>query len=83
MYENFQITKFSAIALRDMIDMVSTIYDSLLSIYGDKKNTNAIFKYLVMSKVDSITKSKWEEHLDFEKLPLGQTDSQSSQTIST
>ena len=53
-----------------MIDTVSAIYDSLLSIGDDKKITNAILIHLVMSKVDPVTKSKWEEQLDFEKLPL-------------
>ena len=65
-----EITKPSASALRSMIDTVSAIYDSLLSIGDDKKITNAILIHLVMSKVDPVTKSKWEEQLDFEKLPL-------------
>ncbi|XP_065368955.1 uncharacterized protein LOC135961383 [Calliphora vicina] len=65
-----EISNPSAPALRNMIDTVSAIYDSLLSIGDDKKISNAILIHLVMSKVDPVTKSKWEEQLDFEKLPL-------------
>ncbi|KAI8116017.1 hypothetical protein CVS40_11844 [Lucilia cuprina] len=65
-----EITKPSASALRSIIDTVSTIYDSLLSIGNDKKIANAILIHLVISKVDPITKSKWEEQLDYEHLPL-------------
>ncbi|XP_037819937.1 uncharacterized protein LOC119609284 [Lucilia sericata] len=70
LFDLSEITKPSASALRSMIDTVSAIYDSLLSIGDDKKITNAILIHLVMSKVDPVTKSKWEEQLDFEKLPL-------------
>ncbi|XP_053956156.1 uncharacterized protein LOC128861806 [Anastrepha ludens] len=60
----------SALSLRTMIDTVSAVYDSLLSL-GDEKNiTNAIIIHLVMSKVDTVTRSKWEEQLDYDKLPL-------------
>ncbi|XP_055919381.1 uncharacterized protein LOC129951309 [Eupeodes corollae] len=70
LFELKEISKPSASALRSMIDTVSAIYDSLLSL-GDEKNiTNAIIIHLVMSKVDSITRSKWEEQLDFSTLPL-------------
>ena len=62
--------KPSATALRGMIDTVSAIYDSLLSIGDDKKISNAILIHLVISKVDPVTKSKWNEQLDFDKLPL-------------
>ena len=64
------MNKPSATALRGMIDTVSAIYESLLSIGDDKKISNAIIIHLVMSKVDPITKSKWDEQLDFTKLPL-------------
>ncbi|XP_075167480.1 uncharacterized protein LOC142239573 [Haematobia irritans] len=65
-----EIHKPSASALRSMIDTVSAIYDSLLSIGDDKNITNAMLIHLVMSKVDHSTKSKWEEQLNFEQLPL-------------
>lgn len=65
-----EISKPSSSALRSMIDTVSAIYDSLLSIGDDKSITNAIIIHLVMAKVDPITRSKWEEQLDYEKLPL-------------
>ncbi|XP_055909622.1 uncharacterized protein LOC129944297 [Eupeodes corollae] len=70
LFELKEISKPSASSLRSMIDTVSAIYDSLLSL-GDEKNiTNAIIIHLVMSKVDAITRSKWEEQLDFNTLPL-------------
>ncbi|XP_065368751.1 uncharacterized protein LOC135961183 [Calliphora vicina] len=65
-----EITKPSSSALRSMIDTVSAIYDSLLSIGDDKAITNAIIIHLVMTKVDPITRTKWEEQLNYEKLPL-------------
>ncbi|XP_037929892.1 uncharacterized protein LOC119664680 [Teleopsis dalmanni] len=64
------IHKPSAASLRTTIDTVSAIYDSLLSIGDDKNITNAILIHLVMQKVDSVTKSKWEEQLDYNTLPL-------------
>ena len=48
-----------------MIDTVSGIYDSLLSIVDDKKITIAILIHLVMSKVDAVTETKWKKQLDF------------------
>ncbi|XP_075163365.1 uncharacterized protein LOC142235999 [Haematobia irritans] len=65
-----EMSRPSSSSLRNLIDSVSAIYDSLLSI-GDEKNiTNAILIHLVMSKVDSTTRTKWEEQLDYNKLPL-------------
>ncbi|XP_054746940.1 uncharacterized protein LOC129252836 [Anastrepha obliqua] len=70
LFELPTIPKPSALSLRTMIDTVSAVYDSLLSL-GDEKNiTNAIIIHLVMSKVDTVTRSKWEEQLDYDKLPL-------------
>ncbi|XP_053968885.1 uncharacterized protein LOC128870303 [Anastrepha ludens] len=64
------LKKPSALSLRTMIDTVSAVYDSLLSL-GDEKNiANAIIIHLVMAKVDTVTRSKWEEQLDYDKLPL-------------
>ena len=70
LFELKEISKPSASALRSIIDTVSAIYDSLLSLGDDKKITNAIMIHLVMSKVDSVTRSKWEEQLDYSTLPL-------------
>lgn len=53
-----KITKPSSSALRSMIDTVSAIYDSLLSIGDDKAITNAIIIHLVMTKVDPISRTK-------------------------
>ncbi|XP_039967850.1 uncharacterized protein LOC120779574 [Bactrocera tryoni] len=53
-----------------MIDEVSAVYDSLLSLGDEKQITNAIIIHIVMTKVDSVTRSKWEEQLDYDHLPL-------------
>ncbi|XP_037957049.1 uncharacterized protein LOC119686867 [Teleopsis dalmanni] len=69
-FELPEMNKPSASALRNIIDTVSAIYESLLSIGDDKNISNAILIHLVMSRVDAATKSKWEEQLDYNKLPL-------------
>ncbi|XP_054746031.1 uncharacterized protein LOC129250437 [Anastrepha obliqua] len=53
-----------------MIDTVTAVYDSLLSLGDDKLISNAMLIHIVMSKVDPTTRSKWEEQLDYDKLPL-------------
>ena len=65
-----EVPKPSSSALRNMIDTVSAIYDSLLSLGDDKQITNTIIIHLVMSKIDPITRSKWEEQMDYDTLPL-------------
>ena len=62
-----EMSKPSASDLRGMIDTVSAIYDSLLSIGDDKKISTATLIHLVMFKVDPVSKSKWDEQLDFDK----------------
>ena len=64
------MSKASSSALRSMIDTVSAIYGSLLSIGDEKDIVNAMIIHLVMSKVDPVTRTKWEEQLDYQKLPL-------------
>ena len=70
LFELPTIPKPSAPLLRTLIDEVSAVYDSLLSLGDEKHITNAIIIHIVMTKVDSITRSKWEEQLDYDKLPL-------------
>ncbi|XP_033250890.1 uncharacterized protein LOC117189926 isoform X3 [Drosophila miranda] len=55
----------SASSLRTLIDTVSSIYGSLLSIGDDTKISNAMLIHL-----DPVTKQKWDEQLTYEKLPL-------------
>ncbi|XP_044315249.1 uncharacterized protein LOC123037657 [Drosophila rhopaloa] len=65
-----KISQPSATALRNLIDTVTALYDSLLSIGDDKRITNAILIHLVMGKVDAGSKRKWEEQLDYTSLHL-------------
>ncbi|KAM8718232.1 hypothetical protein ACLKA7_000934 [Drosophila subpalustris] len=60
----------SASSLRSLVDTVSAIYDSLLSLGDDKKIANAMLIHIVMNKVDSDTRLKWEETLDYTRIPL-------------
>ncbi|XP_053964351.1 uncharacterized protein LOC128867266 [Anastrepha ludens] len=70
LFELSKIQRPSASSLRSMIDTVSAVYDSLLSLGDDKLISNAMLIHIVMSKVDPTTRSKWEEQLDYDKLPL-------------
>ncbi|XP_036347924.1 uncharacterized protein LOC118757306, partial [Rhagoletis pomonella] len=70
LFELPKIQKASSLSLRSMIDTVSAVYDSLLSLGDDKNISNAMLIHFVMSKVDPTTQSKWEEQLDYDKLPL-------------
>ena len=70
LFDLSEMSKASSSALRSMIDTVSAIYGSLLSIGDEKDIVNAMIIHLVMSKVDPVTRTKWEEQLDYQKLPL-------------
>ncbi|XP_053968739.1 uncharacterized protein LOC128870170 [Anastrepha ludens] len=70
LFELSKIQRPSASPLRSMIDTVSAVYDSLLSLGDDKLISNAMLIHIVMSKVNPTTRSKWEEQLDYDKLPL-------------
>ncbi|KAL7726649.1 hypothetical protein ACLKA6_010514 [Drosophila palustris] len=60
----------SASPLRSLVDKVSAICDSLLSLGDDKQIANAMLIHIVMNKVDSDTRLKWEETLDYTIIPL-------------
>ncbi|KAL7724698.1 hypothetical protein ACLKA6_018884 [Drosophila palustris] len=60
----------SATALRTLIDTVTAIFESLLSVGDEKKIANAMLIHTVMAKVDPVTRSKWEESLDYKAIPL-------------
>ena len=64
-----KIQKPSATALRHVVDTVSAVLDSLSHLGTDKEITHALVINLVLSKVDSLTKTKWEEQLNFTTLP--------------
>ncbi|KAI8129104.1 hypothetical protein CVS40_0912 [Lucilia cuprina] len=53
-----------------VVDTVSAVYDSLLSIGDDKAISNAMIIQMVMTKVDPVTRSKWEEQLNYDMLPM-------------
>ncbi|XP_037820753.1 uncharacterized protein LOC119611053 [Lucilia sericata] len=55
--------------LRNIVDTVSAILDSLSHIGSDKDITNAIIIHLVLTKLDSGSKEKWDEQLDYKTLP--------------
>ena len=64
-----RIERPSSSALRSLIDTMSAVFDSLLTIGDEKCITNSILVHLVMTKVDYVTKKKWEESLN-QKLPM-------------
>ena len=62
--------KPSSSALRNIIDTVSTIYDSLLSFNDDNPITNVLTIHLVMSIIYPIIRSKSEKKMDYDTFPL-------------
>ena len=64
-----KMSKPSASDLRNIVDTVSAVLDSLSNLGTDKDITNAIIVHQVLSKVDYDSKSKWDEQLDYSKLP--------------
>lgn len=68
-FELPKVPKASPSHLRKLVDNISALYNSLTSLGTEKDICNAVIIYIVMSKVDPETQSKWEEQLDFSKLP--------------
>ncbi|XP_075151043.1 uncharacterized protein LOC142225150 [Haematobia irritans] len=64
-----KIVRPNAPELRQTIDTVSAVLDSLSHLGSEKDIMNAIVIHLVLSKVDADTKAKWDENLDYRKLP--------------
>lgn len=64
-----KITKPDASDLRQTVDSVSAVLDSLSHLGTNEDITHAIVIYLVLSKVDSDSKSKWDEQLNYTSLP--------------
>ena len=63
------MSKPSSSDLRNIVDTVSVVLDSLAHLGTSKDIMNAMVIHLVLSKVDSDSKSKWDEQLDYKKLP--------------
>lgn len=63
------VSKPSSGQLRSLVDNVSALYSSLQSLGSPTDIVNAMLIHIVMGKVDSDTKRKWKDSLDFSKLP--------------
>ncbi|XP_037930221.1 uncharacterized protein LOC119664950 [Teleopsis dalmanni] len=63
------MTKGDSITLRHIVDTVSALFGSLLSLGSEADILNAIIIHLVLSKVDNETKIFYDSQQDFESLP--------------
>ncbi|XP_073820368.1 uncharacterized protein [Musca autumnalis] len=64
-----QMKKSDSVSLRHLIDTVSAVRGSLLSLGSEADVMNAILVHLVLSKVDNETKDNYDEKQDFKSLP--------------
>ncbi|XP_055858724.1 uncharacterized protein LOC129921088 [Episyrphus balteatus] len=64
-----KVQKASSVSLRSLVDNISALISSLLSIGSHENICNAIIIHIAMSKVDTDTQSKWDEQLDYKNLP--------------
>uniref|UniRef100_A0A1I8PRY2 CCHC-type domain-containing protein n=1 Tax=Stomoxys calcitrans TaxID=35570 RepID=A0A1I8PRY2_STOCA len=55
--------------LRNIVDTISALYSSLKSLGSYEQICDAFIIHLAMSKVDSETKQRWDEFIDYSKLP--------------
>ncbi|XP_073814581.1 uncharacterized protein [Musca autumnalis] len=55
--------------LRNIVDTISALYSSLKSLGSFEQICDAFIIHLAMSKVDSETKQRWDEYIDYSKLP--------------
>jgi len=69
LFEIPPVLKPSASSLRSLIDEISALYASLQSLGSEKELNNAMLIHIAMSKVDNVTKSRFEEQLDYNTLP--------------
>ncbi|XP_075167714.1 uncharacterized protein LOC142239839 [Haematobia irritans] len=68
----FKISKSSKPApkqLRNIVDTISALYSSLKSLGSYEQICDAFIIHLAMSKVDPETKQKWDEFIEYTKLP--------------
>ncbi|XP_073831766.1 uncharacterized protein [Musca autumnalis] len=64
-----QMQKSDSVSLRHLIDTVSAVRGSLLSLGSEADVMNAILVHMVLSKVDNETKDNYDEKQDFKSLP--------------
>ncbi|XP_073835665.1 uncharacterized protein isoform X2 [Musca autumnalis] len=64
-----QMPKSDSVSLRHLIDTVSAVRGSLLSLGSEADVMNAILVHMVLSKVDIETKDNYDEKQDFKSLP--------------
>ncbi|XP_073814756.1 uncharacterized protein isoform X2 [Musca autumnalis] len=64
-----QMQKSDSVSLRHLIDTVSAVRGSLLSLGSEADVMNAILVHMVLSKVDNETKENYDEKQDFKSLP--------------
>lgn len=64
-----QVEKASAVQLQKLVDSASAMYGSLQSLGTGSEIAQAMLIYLVMDKCDQQTRTKWNESLDFKRLP--------------
>ncbi|XP_061387580.1 uncharacterized protein LOC133322632 [Musca vetustissima] len=64
-----KMQKSDSVSLRHLIDTVSAVRGSLLSLGTEADVMNAILVHMVLSKVDGDTKENYDEKQDFKSLP--------------
>ena len=68
-----EMSKSDSISLRNIIDTVSAIRGSLLSLGSELDIMNAIIIHIVLSKLDEGSKQNYDEKIDFKSLPSWET----------
>ncbi|XP_046800970.1 uncharacterized protein LOC124421481 [Lucilia cuprina] len=68
-----EMSKGDSVSLRYIIDTVSAIRGSLLSLGSELDIMNAIIIHIVLSKLDDSSKQNYDEKLDFRSLPSWDT----------
>ncbi|XP_061400515.1 uncharacterized protein LOC133336248 [Musca vetustissima] len=68
LFELPSMSKHNCTQLRSLVDNVSALYSSLLSLGSHSDIAQSMLIYIVMEKVDDDTKRKWKDSLDFTKL---------------
>lgn len=64
-----KVFKGSPSQLRSLVDNVSALFSSLKSIGTKADICNAIIIHIAMFKMDAETQTKWDEQLNYDKLP--------------
>lgn len=64
-----KITKGDSVSLRNIVDTVSAVRGSLLSLGSEMDVMNEILVHMVLSKVDADTKENYDEKQEYKLLP--------------